>query len=104
MKLTPSSALSAMLLPTLVSARTRLPKDDKRKWQSKIKSELKGFQWNIYTNGRGRFDKPGKFRCLGKWKDAVVYGARKKEIKEFCVRLHEKQHDDEGYEESPVRY
>ncbi|KAF4717176.1 hypothetical protein FOZ62_023755 [Perkinsus olseni] len=104
MKFFSSAALATSVLSTLAFARTRLPKDDKRSWQSKIKSELKGFSWGIYANGRGRLDKPGKFKCSGKWKDAVAYGARKKEIKEFCVRLHEKQQDDWGYKDSPKKY
>ncbi|KAF4705883.1 hypothetical protein FOZ63_002561, partial [Perkinsus olseni] len=75
-----------------------------REIYAEFKASLKDFDWDVYANGRGHLVEPGKFKCFGKWKDAVVYGARKQEIKELCVRLHEKQQDDWEYKDSPADY
>ncbi|EER02819.1 hypothetical protein Pmar_PMAR007575 [Perkinsus marinus ATCC 50983] len=99
----PIVATVFLLLSPSVLGRTILPKDYTSKWHSKIQSEVKDFKWEIYTNGRGKMEK-GKLKCNGKWKDAVAYGAQKKEIRELCVRLHEKHQDDRGYEDSPTKY
>ncbi|KAF4649962.1 hypothetical protein FOL47_001547, partial [Perkinsus chesapeaki] len=96
--------LFTLATPTLVSGRTVLPKDNKNAWQSKIKKEVHGFYWEIYANGKGRYEKPGQFKCSNKWRNAVTYGAQEKEIIEFCVRLHENEHDKEPFKRSPSVY
>ncbi|KAF4700153.1 hypothetical protein FOZ62_009728, partial [Perkinsus olseni] len=53
-----------------------------REIYAEFKASLKDFDWDVYANGRGHLVEPGKFECFGKWKDAVVYGARKQEIKD----------------------
>ncbi|KAF4651762.1 hypothetical protein FOZ61_010225, partial [Perkinsus olseni] len=53
-----------------------------REIYAEFKASLKDFDWDVYANGRGHLVEPGKFKCFGKWRDAVVYGARKQEIKD----------------------
>ncbi|KAF4663478.1 hypothetical protein FOL46_004720 [Perkinsus olseni] len=80
-----------------VSAGLKRPGKDKKAWIPRVEAESENVNYRHYANGRGRVKKNGKPECDGKWKDAETYGRRKAAIKQFCIRLHEKHQDDDGY-------
>ncbi|KAF4693546.1 hypothetical protein FOZ60_010727 [Perkinsus olseni] len=88
MRFTLYSAFTALLQPTIAPNWIDTvhgpvyPGKFFREIYAEFKASLKDFDWDVYANGRGHLVEPGKFKCFGKWKDAVVYGARKQEIKD----------------------
>ncbi|EER06751.1 hypothetical protein Pmar_PMAR003973 [Perkinsus marinus ATCC 50983] len=102
-----SSILAASLIVLYRTSAVKLMRadEDKRRWQPKAKAAAKDVDFNLYANGRGKVKtKDGKSDCNGKWKDAETYGVRKKKIKQFCIRLHEKHQDDKGYTDAPKKF
>ncbi|KAF4658114.1 hypothetical protein FOZ61_005840 [Perkinsus olseni] len=93
-----------LLLHEAAGDKLKRPDKDKKKWEPKVFAASKNVNYNLYANGRGWVKSNGKSDCDGKWKDAETYGARKKKIKQFCIRLHEKHQDDRGYTDAPKRY
>ncbi|KAF4693932.1 hypothetical protein FOZ60_009678 [Perkinsus olseni] len=93
-----------LLLHEAAGGKLKRPDKDKKKWEPKVFAASKNVNYNLYANGRGWVKSNGKSDCDGKWKDAETYGARKKKIKQFCIRLHEKHQDDRGYTDAPKRY
>ncbi|KAF4721360.1 hypothetical protein FOZ62_018616, partial [Perkinsus olseni] len=80
------------------------PSQDKKAWEPKIIAASEDIDYDWFANGNGVIRMDGRSECYGKWKDAEIYGARKKKIKQYCVRLHEKHQDDEGYTTVPREY
>ncbi|EER06310.1 hypothetical protein Pmar_PMAR006076 [Perkinsus marinus ATCC 50983] len=93
-----------LLLHVVVGGGLKRPDQEKRGWEAKINAATRNVNYALYANGRGWVKSNGKSDCNGKWKDAETYGARKKKIKQFCIRLHEKHQDDRGYTDAPKRY
>ncbi|KAF4663520.1 hypothetical protein FOL47_005695, partial [Perkinsus chesapeaki] len=92
-----------VLQQVVVMGLTR-PDKQKHKWEYKVLAASKNVNYKLYANGRGWIKSNGDSDCDGKWKDAETYGARKKKIKQYCIRLHEKHQDDRGYTDAPKRY
>ncbi|KAF4726074.1 hypothetical protein FOZ62_003704, partial [Perkinsus olseni] len=97
--------VSFIVLHRVHAAKLKRPDEEKERWVPKANAAAKDVDYSLFANGRGKVKvKDGKSDCDGKWKDAETYGARKKTIKQFCIRLHEKHQDDKGYTDAPKRY
>ncbi|EER08366.1 hypothetical protein Pmar_PMAR000405 [Perkinsus marinus ATCC 50983] len=87
-----------------VLAGLKRPDQDKKAWEPKLIAASSGINYDFFANGNGVVRMDGRSECYGKWQDAEIYGARKKAIKQFCVRIHEKHQDDDGYKSLPREY
>mmetsp|Transcript_25621 Transcript_25621/g.21960 ORF Transcript_25621/g.21960 Transcript_25621/m.21960 type:complete len:109 (+) Transcript_25621:3-329(+) len=84
--------------------RLKRPNKDKKAWEWKVLRASDHVSYKPYANGRGWIKSNGQAECDDKWKNAERFGARKKKIKQYCIRLHEKHQDDDGYMDIYNRY